>query len=127
MARSKCQEITMVEMIVYIIPKLSPEAEDDLPHPDIKNAYISPHGPDFLVNMWIYNFNPFHAAHPIQGLTTSSSFKVVNRGRKITTLGRVSISFDPHDLVLADRMTVRTKDKSSVNSVKVACHSDGRL
>ena len=71
----------MVEMIVCIIPKLSPGT-------NIKNAYISPHG-HFLADMWIYNSNPFHAAQPIQGLTTGSSFKVVNRGRKIATQGRV--------------------------------------
>ena len=31
----------------------------------------------------------------------------------------------PHDQVLADRMTVRIKNKTSINSVKVAYHSDG--
>ena len=47
----------------------------------------------------------------------------MNRGRKIKTRGRVSISFKPHEQVLADRLTLHTKDGASINGVKVACLS----
>ena len=124
MARSNCDEVTMVETIVCIIPKLPSAEEDDLPHPDIKNTYISPQGPDFLSDMWIYNSNPYHATQPVKGMTFSSSFKVINRGRKIATRGRVAISFESYVQVLADRMIVTTKDGSSVYGVKVVCTND---
>ena len=122
-ARSNCDEVIMTETIVCVIPKLPLAEENDLPPPDIKNAYIS-QGPDFLYDAWIYNSNPYHATQPVEGATFSSKFKVINRGRKIKTRGKVTISFEPHVQVLADRMIVNTADGSSVYGVKVVCTND---
>ena len=106
----------MIETLVCVIPnKLSTKPEDDdLPHPDIDNAFISPHGTDFLVDMWIFNANPFHAAQPVPGRTTNSGFKVVNRGRKIATRGKVSVTFEAHKQVLADRIVFHSRDKNDI-------------
>ena len=113
----------MVETIVCVVPR-QPGTKDDMPHPDIENAYISPSGPDFLVDMWIYNSNPFHATQPTQVLLTSG-FRVLNRGRKITTRGEVSVLFKSNEQVLADKMTVHTKSGASLNGIKVVCSKDG--
>ena len=117
----------MIEPLVCVIPgKLSTEPEnDDLPHPDIDNAFISPQGNDFLVDLWIFNANPFHAAQPVPGRTTSSGFKIINRGRKIATRGKVSVTFEPSEQVLADRIVFYSQDKQDMGGVKVACLLDG--
>ena len=81
----------MIETVVCTIPNFPLELDDDLPHPDIEGAYISPYGTEFLVDMWILNANPFHAAQPAMGLPTGNII-VVNRGRKIATRGDVSVS-----------------------------------
>ena len=114
----------MVETIACVVPRQLPGTEDDLPHPDIENAYISLSGPDFLINMLNYNSNPFHATQPTQGLPTSG-FRVINRGRKIATRGEVSVSFQSHEQVLANRMTVRTASGANLNGIRVAFSKEG--
>ena len=116
----------MVETIDCVVPRQPPGTEDDLPHPDIKSTYISPSGPDFLINMWIYNSNPFHAAQSTQDLPTSG-LRVINRGRKIATRGEVSVSFESHEQVLADKMTVCTASGANLDGVRVACNKDGGM
>ena len=62
--QSRCEDVELVERLICVIPsEISTDPElDDLPHPDIKNAFISQRGHDFLRDLWIFNANPFHAA-----------------------------------------------------------------
>ena len=127
MTRSRCEDVELVETLICVIPSeipTDPELED-LPHPDIKNAFISRQGDDFLRELWIFNANPFHATQPIQGRRTNGGFKIINRGRKIATRGKVSVTFEPSEQVLADRISLFSKDKQDMGGVKVACLLDG--
>ena len=75
--------------------------------------------------MWVDNSNPFHATQPPQNQPTNSDFKKMNLGRKIKTKGKVSISFEPHNQELTDRLTVHTSDKTRIIGVKMACIDAG--
>ena len=113
MARSRCEDVELVETLICIIPSgISADPElDDLPHPDIKNAFISQRGDNFLRDLWLFNANPFHAAQPILGRTTSGGFKIINRGRKIATRGKVSVTFESSEQVLADRIVFHSRER----------------
>ena len=127
MSRSQCRDVNIVESLICILPDNVPDdaLDEDLPHPDIKNAFISPRGSDFLVDLWIYNSNTHHAAQPLPGKMFNSRFRIINRGRRIATRGRVSVTFEPTQQVLADRMTIHSGDGGDIGGVKVTCHLDG--
>ena len=80
MTRSRCEDVELVETLICIIPSEIPADPelDDLPHPDIKNAFISQRGDDFLRELWIFNANPFHDTQPVQGRRTNGGFKIIN-------------------------------------------------
>ena len=126
MSRTRCEDVDIVESLICILPHevLDNPLDEDLPHPDIKNAFISPKA-DFTQDLWIYWSNPYHSAQPNPGRRFNNGFKVINRGRKIATRGRVTVSFEPQDQVLADKMTIHSGDGTDIGGVKVTCHLDG--
>ena len=62
MSRSQCRDVNIVESLLCILPNEVPDSplDEDLPHPDIKNAFISPKGTNSLVDLWVYYSNPTH-------------------------------------------------------------------
>ena len=69
-----------MESLLCILPNEVPDSplDEDLPHPDIKNAFISQRGDDFLRELWIYNSNPLHDTQPVQGKRANGGFKIIN-------------------------------------------------
>ena len=127
MSRTRCEDVNVVESLICILPHevLNNNTQDeDLPHPDIKNAFISTKS-DFTADLWIYWSNPHHSAQPSPTRRFNNGFKVINRGRKIATRGRVTLSFEPQDQALADKITFHSRDKADIAGVKVTCHLDG--
>ena len=115
-----------MESLICILPRevLDNPLDEDLPHPDIKNAFISTKS-DFTEDLWIYWSNPHHSAQPSLSRRFNNGFKIINRGRKIATRGRVTLSFEPQDQALADKITFHSRDGADIGGVKVTCHLDG--
>ena len=125
MTRTRCEELTLVETVTCILPEPLDLDNTDLPHPDLDNVFISPQGSDYLVHLWDFNSNPFHVTQPDHQHTSQERYKIVNRGRKIATRGRVSVTFGPTNQVLADKLTIHTRDGRNTGDIKVTCYQDG--
>ena len=125
MTRTRCEELTLVETVTCILPEPLNLDNTDLPHPDLDNVFISPQGSDYLVHLWEFNSNPFHVTQPDHQHTSQERYKIVNRGRKIATRGRVSVTFGPTNQVLADKVTIHTRDGHNTGDTKVTCYQDG--
>merc|ERR1712020_821374 len=125
MTRARCEELTLVETVTCIIPEPLDLENTDLPHPDLENAFISPQGTDYLVHLWVFNSNPYHVTQPTHQQNSQEQYRIINRGRKIATRGRILVTFGPTNQVLADKLTIHTRDGRDTGDIKISCYQDG--
>ena len=121
--RTRCEELTLVETITCTLPGPLSLNNTDLPHPDLDNVFISPQDDGYSAHRWEFNSNPFHVTQR-KTQTSPEQHKIVNRGRRIATKGKVSVKFGPTKQTLADKLTIHTEDGHSTGDVKITCYQD---